>query len=77
MIWPPLEIPPVQPEWIVYPTTTRPPCPGCGRCRTCGQPAPVVPAPIPWVSPMWLVDPASLPSYTYTTQAPVIGGGCP
>lgn len=38
-----------------------PVCPGCGHCQTCGRPV----APNPWVvGPVWLVDLASMPTYS-------------
>jgi len=36
-------------------------CPGCGRCRTCGQPAPA-PA---WTGPIWVAP--TYPTYTVGT----------
>jgi hypothetical protein len=42
-------------------------CPGCGRCRTCGQPAPMVPAPsIQWTPFTWP---------TYPLMPPIINSG--
>jgi hypothetical protein len=45
-------------------------CPCCGRCRECGQPAPIVPTPYPstnpwpqYVEPIWLVDLNSVARY--------------
>ena len=59
---------------ITYPGVTFIPaptpnvCPGCGRCRHCGQPAtvpqPYVPAPfesvLPWTNPIWYTTPTVL-----------------
>jgi hypothetical protein len=47
------------PPYIPQPTTYPDVCTGCGRCRTCGHPAPSIPTPIypgpyptsPWTTP--------------------------
>jgi hypothetical protein len=41
-------------------------CPGCGRCRECGQFAPVLPQPYPWVGP-WPYT----PTVPYPTTGPI------
>lgn len=59
-------------------------CPSCGRCRSCGQPAPQVappfqpvnPWPWPWIGPIWvapLTPEQGAPYYSVTSSVAGIG----
>jgi hypothetical protein len=51
-------------------------CPGCGRCRECGQrtaPAPIYPQPTPyWYWDGWRTAPYPYPTWFQPTAAPTI-----
>lgn len=56
-------------DYFTYNTYPQPNiCPGCGRCRECGQPAPVSPPIVnPWIT--WSGTEWSTSNITLTTES--------